>query len=311
MATTTTRLGLSKSEASDSYQTTRTGNNANWEVLDDALLTNAGTTFNAGLGNSAISTNTAFGVDSLDAATTGYANTAIGYESMKVTTTGIGNVAVGYQALVAMTTANFNTAIGRRALNACVTGQYNTAVGNGSLILVTGSQNTAIGCYAGDEATTGSNLTIIGYGADASAVGATNEVTLGNASVTTLRCATTTITAISDIRDKTNIETLPVGLEFLKDLKPVRWNWKKRIQTEDGQLVENSEVGAQDIGFIAQDLDATQEEHDAAWLGLVMKANPDRWEATPGKLLPVMVRAIQELAAENESLNARIAALGA
>jgi hypothetical protein len=93
------------------------------------------------------------------------------------------------------------------------------------------------------------------------------------------------------------------------DLKPVRWNWKKRIQTDDGQLVDNPEVGAQDLGFVAQDLDAAQERHSAAWLGLVLKANPDRWEATPGKLLPVMVRAIQELAAENESLRARISAL--
>jgi hypothetical protein len=116
----------------------------------------------------------------------------------------------------------------------------------------------------------------------------------------------TTITAISDRRDKTNIETLPIGLDFLTELKPVRWNWQERIQTDDGQLVENTEVGAQDLGFVAQDLDELQTKYDAAWLGLVMKANPDRWEATPGKLLPVAIRAIQELAAKIDILEKKL-----
>ncbi len=310
MVTTTSRLGLSKSEASDSYQTTRTGNNSNCEILDDALLTNAGTTFNAGLGNGAVATNTAFGTTTLDAITTGYQNTAIGYESMRVTTTGVANTCAGYRSGGSLTTGSNNTAFGQYALWTLVSGSNNTAIGRTSLYYATGSNNTAVGHAAGNAITTGSNLTCIGYNAAASAVDATNEITLGDTHVSTLRCTTTTITAISDVRDKTNIETLPLGLDFLRDLKPVRWNWRKRIQTDDG-LIENPEVGAQDLGFVAQDLDAAQEKHSAAWLGLVLKANPDRWEATPGKLLPVMVKAIQELAAENESLKARLSALEA
>lgn len=346
MVTTTSRLGLSKYDASDSMQSMRTGRNANMAILDDALLTNAATTFSVGYGNRAISTNHCVGTSALAAITTGYANTALGYQTLMAATEGIGNTALGYQALKAVTTGDFNIAIGRTSAILITTGDRNVAVGVSALAaLTTASDNTAVGTYAGQAATTaanltligrsagaaittgsnntclghsagiaittGSNLTVLGYTAAASAVDATNEVTLGNVNVTTLRCATTTITAISDVRDKTNIETLPLGLDFLKDLKPVRWNWQKRIQTEDGQLVDNPEVGAQDLGFVAQDLDAAQEKHSAAWLGLVLKATPDRWEATPGKLLPVMVRAIQELAAENESLKARISALEA
>ncbi|MCU0414306.1 MAG: hypothetical protein MUE91_07905, partial [Ignavibacteriaceae bacterium] len=35
---------------------------------------------------------------------------------------------------------------------------------------------------------------------------------------------------------------------------------------------------------------------------LVLKDNPDKWEATYGNLLPVMVKAIQELSIKNEKL---------
>jgi hypothetical protein len=42
---------------------------------------------------------------------------------------------------------------------------------------------------------------------------------------------------------------------------------------------------------------------------LVSKDNPDRWEATIGRLLPVLARAVQELAEENEYIKARIQTL--
>jgi hypothetical protein len=43
---------------------------------------------------------------------------------------------------------------------------------------------------------------------------------------------------------------------------------------------------------------------DAKFLGLVYEANPDRLEASYGKLIPVLVRAIQELSAEVKALKA-------
>ncbi|OQA62837.1 MAG: hypothetical protein BWY38_03250 [Ignavibacteria bacterium ADurb.Bin266] len=55
-------------------------------------------------------------------------------------------------------------------------------------------------------------------------------------------------------------------------------------------------------GFIAQELDEVQTSVDAEWLNLVLKDNPEKWEATYGNLLPVMVKAIQELSIKNEKL---------
>jgi hypothetical protein len=55
-------------------------------------------------------------------------------------------------------------------------------------------------------------------------------------------------------------------------------------------------------GFIAQELDEVQTKENAQWLNLVLKDNPVKWEATPGNLFPIVVKAIQELKYENDEL---------
>jgi hypothetical protein len=87
-------------------------------------------------------------------------------------------------------------------------------------------------------------------------------------------------------------------LEFVRALRPVKFDWNMR---------DGAKVGIPEAGFIAQELDAVQEQFGASdYLSLILKDNPDRLEATPGKLLPVLVRAIQELSIENEDLRSRI-----
>ena len=62
----------------------------------------------------------------------------------------------------------------------------------------TGSYNTFIGYDAGGSITlSGINCTIIGNGATPSGASAANEITLGNASMTSLRCADQTIATLS------------------------------------------------------------------------------------------------------------------
>ena len=60
-------------------------------------------------------------------------------------------------------------------------------------------------------------------------------------------------------------------------------------------------------GFIAQELQEAQS--GAEYLDLVMDENPEKLEAKQGKLIPVLVKAIQELSAKNDALEARLAAL--
>ncbi|HRN26387.1 MAG TPA: hypothetical protein PLT78_07455, partial [Ignavibacteriaceae bacterium] len=44
---------------------------------------------------------------------------------------------------------------------------------------------------------------------------------------------------------------------------------------------------------------------NAEWLNLVLKDNPEKLEATPGNLLPIIVKAIQDLKKENDELKAQ------
>jgi hypothetical protein len=149
---------------------------------------------------------------------------------------------------------------------------------------------------------TGNNNIVIGVCAATATAATSNSITLGNAFITVLRAAVTTITSLSDARDKTNITALPVGLDFINSLSPVKFTWQQR---------EPNEVkdGTSEAGFIAQELKTAQESAGANYLGLVYDENPDKLEASPGKLIPVLVKAIQELSAKNDALEARIAQL--
>ncbi|HEY3249699.1 MAG TPA: tail fiber domain-containing protein, partial [Ignavibacteria bacterium] len=104
------------------------------------------------------------------------------------------------------------------------------------------------------------------------------------------------------MRDKKNIKDLSLGLEFITKLKPRQFNWDKR-EWYEGNLSDGSKMDTSyTAGFIAQEFDEVQNSENAEWLKLVLKDNPEKWEATPGNLLPVMVKAIQELNEENQKL---------
>lgn len=115
-----------------------------------------------------------------------------------------------------------------------------------------------------------------------------------------LRCAVTSITALSDERDKTEIVDLDTGLDTVMALKPRKFVWNNRAEiitekNEDGNLVEvehfSANKGKKDFGFIAQEV----KELDNDTLRLVYDENPDKLEMSYGKLVPILVKAIQEL----------------
>ena len=109
-----------------------------------------------------------------------------------------------------------------------------------------------------------------------------------------------TITSLSDARDKKNIKDLTLGLDFIIKLKPRQFNWDRREFYENGITDGSRMQETPTAGFIAQEFDEIQRSENAEWLNLVLKDNPDKWEATYGNLLPVMVKAIQELSIKNE-----------
>jgi trimeric autotransporter adhesin len=221
-------------------------------------------------------------------------NTMVG--SGNYNTTGNGNTVLGCFTADNLTTGNNNVAIGNVALFNTTTGFRNISIGSSSMqSATTGNQNTCIGNQVATTLTTGSRNTCIGNGAQPSSPTVANEITLGDSLIGTLRCAVTSITSLSDARDKEDVAKLTAGLEFVKELNPVSFVWNDR--NEDGKH------GVKDFGFIAQDLKATQEKYDMAeTLGLVYEENPEKLEASYGKLIPILVKAIQELTAKVEQL---------
>ena len=158
-----------------------------------------------------------------------------------------------------------------------------------------------MGAEAGDNTTTGDNNTTIGFAARSSSATVDNEITLGNGNNDNLRCADTSISSLSDLRDKTNIEDIPHGLEYILALRPVKFDWN----TRDG-----TRIGKKDYGFIAQELDQVEETFgNREYTRLVSKENFDKWETDPMKTYPILIKAIQELSEENKDLKSRIEAL--
>jgi hypothetical protein len=228
---------------------------------------------------------------------------AIGHSAL-CRNSGFANTFVGYLSGLSATTTCNSTALGYLALSGLTTGLNNTALGSeAGRSLSTGTGNVFVGTLAGCTLTTGNNNIVIGNGANAATTTVSNTVTLGNSAVTTIRAAVTTITAISDARDKTDIVTLPVGLDFVNSLNPVKFTWQQR---------EPNEVkdGTSEAGFIAQELQAAESQYSADYLGLVYDENPEQLEASPGKLIPVLVKAIQELSAKVAELEEKLASNG-
>lgn len=263
---------------------------------------------------------TAIGAVAAERSTTGVF-TAIGYGALRNSTTrSPGSTAVGVEAL-----KNAST----RAGNPAIYNENNTAVGYNTLFFlnanstnVSGNNNTALGYLAGYDLDSGSNNTLIGANAFSSTTTVSNEITLGDSDVTALRCQVTSITSLSDQRDKYDIEDLPVGLNLINALRPRRYKWDKRdwyvevVETvsEDGiprkQRVPTLKDGSRaqtdwNEGFVAQEAKAALQSLGADWFPLVYESNPEKLEMSSGKLIPVLVKAIQELSARIEALEAK------
>jgi hypothetical protein len=226
---------------------------------------------------------------------------AVGYQALfNSNSLSGGNVAVGKDTLLSLANASSNTAIGTEAGKAVTTGNSNILVGAlAGSALTTGNGNVFIGlasaAFNSGDIFTGSNNIAIGSSSMPSDLNVNNEITLGNSDHTILRCAVTSITSLSDERDKKEIEILPVGLDFINNLKPVSFVWNERD--------EKGKHDIKDFGFIAQDLKKSQEDVNLAdTLKLVYEENPEKLEASYGKLVPILVKAIQELSHEIEKL---------
>ena len=198
----------------------------------------------------------------------------------------------------------FSLAIGFSAIPG-VGGECNLAVGHcaGHSLATTATRNVMIGHCAGTTGTVGnicgSNNVLIGISANPSSPTVSGEVTIRNGSVSArFQGAASAWSFVSDERDKTNITALPVGLGFVNQLQPRQFEWAIRNADTDH--------GKPAAGFIAQEVDNVVESHNAQYLNLVDKNNPDQYSLAQANIIPVLVKAIQELSAKVDSLQTKL-----
>lgn len=232
----------------------------------------------------------AIGSTTLSSITSGIINISIGDNSLSNLSTGQENIGIGVNAGSYIKTTTANTFIGHESGSAfnmgAGIGDYNTAVGYRSGYDTKGNENIFLGYNAGgNNSINGSNNICIGVNSETATLNTNNSITLGNSSHTVIRAAVTSITSLSDVRDKSNVQDSTYGLNIINSLKPVTFEW----DTRDG-----AKKGVKDLGFIAQDLQQVDDEY----LNLVYDENPEKLEASYGKLIPVFVKAIQELTNE-------------
>jgi len=249
--------------------------------------------------------NTASGFHALLNNTTGNYNTASGYQALQNNTTGVNNTASGVNALLNNTTGNYNTASGLGALQSNTTGTQNTVNGQNALQNnTTGSYNTASGLGALQNTTTGSGNTALNplnsagdYAPVFNPTTEDNRFCMGSTGVTDAYIQVAW-TVVSDARDKINFAPVPHGLEFVKALQPTAYQFRTARDSEETN-------GRVRYGFKAQDVLALEGANPV----IVDNEDAEKLRMIDSHMIPVLVKAIQELSAEVDNLKQQLGAL--
>ena len=325
--------GHSNAAIGVSALTVNTTGSANVSVGMNSLKLNTTGSYNTSMGEGALldnttaSNNTAVGQTAMRFNTTGSSCTAFGKDALYANTTAADNTAVGRNALKAATTGGLNTAVGSGAGAANTTGTHVTAVGWHAGSTSTGGGNTFLGSNAGTyvvATTSGTVNTIIGshcrstsattdgammLGYDLS--GAAGYTTLGQ-SGNDIRAAHGNVTwaTVSDQRYKKDIVDSTAGLSFINALQPRTFKYKtlgelpetfSAYEADSTEVFKNSDTNH---GFIAQEVKAAIDADDSLKDGFRLWDDRDdgSQEVAEAALIPILVKAIQELTARIETL---------
>lgn len=205
------------------------------------------------------------------------------------------NTGFGYNTTAKASGAN-NTACGANTLYSNISGNSNTAIGANSLENnTTGNYNTAIGYSAYCAGSGFSNSTALGYNSE---VDSSNEVRLGNTSVTSIG-GQVGWTTYSDVRVKNTVQENVPGLAFIKALRPVTYRYD--VNKEDtllGHTRSQDVAGKYNIekltfsGFIAQEVDATAKQIGYDFSGVDRTGKI--WGIRYADFIPSIVKGMQE-----------------
>jgi len=264
--------------------------------------------------------NTAFGQSALGGAIAGGEyNVAVGNLSLSALTSADFSVAVGYQAGTDITTGTRNTFMGYQAAQNNVSGNYNVAVGYRAGTTRMAEFCTVIGYGSNITADDGSYQIVVGTDSLTS-VGSGKKMTVGSSNgndrVHLDYGSDATWTRVSDERYKENIQpNTDCGLDFINDLNPVTFTWKAKADIDsslpdyDATKLEPT-YDKKMYGMIAQEVKSAMDKHNITDFGGWNITETDGIQGiAQGMFVHPLIKAVQELSAQNKELKTRITAL--
>ena len=250
-------------------------------------------------------------------------NVSIGRESMEAQASQEDNIAIGYQALHAgnSTSNSQNTIVGSQAGTAAHAGYGNCYFGyTAGAANTSGIHNSYYGRQAGSVTTSGGNNLMLGYQAGTSSspghvVTGSNHIVLGNSSITNALIKVDW-TVTSDSRDKTDVADLDLGLSFINSLAPKKYKWDMRSDySDDLSVTPNGTYKKPQVvaGLLAQDVETLEraagykvEEQTNL---VVSKDEKGNYGLQYAKLIPILIKALQEADDKIDALTARVTTL--
>ena len=259
--------------------------NYNIAIGDNTLRKNSGyAEYNIAFGNNALE----FNVD-------GGSNIAIGSSALNHNTDGQNNIAIGHFSMSARAPGTLeptgyagcnNLGVGSNTLMRKINGGANVAIGGNSLQnLKNGNSNIGIG----ESHVSSTSAYHVTHSPVFNVIDENNRVVMGHTAVTNAYIQVPW-TVVSDARDKTNFADIPHGLDFVKQLKPTAYQFRTSRESEETN-------GGVRYGFKAQDIAAIEPE-----AVIVDTTNSNKLYYNESNLIPILVKAIQELSAEVERL---------
>jgi len=166
------------------------------------------------------------------------------------------------------------------------------AVGAGALKSATTGENSAVGRNAAQNITTGTNNFVFGSGSDAvkNITSDNHQIVIGNNSSTNAFIKIDW-TVTSDLRDKTEIKDIKHGLDFVNQITPIEYKFKKSRE-------DDTPHGLTKYGFKAQEILELEGNNPV----IINNEDEENLKLTNAHLVPVLVNAIKELKAEIDEL---------
>ena len=312
---------------------------SNTAIGEKSMISNTTGLYNTTEGSGALysnivgSSNVALGFQSLYF-NIGNLNTAVGFKSMYNYVNAAGNTALGFEAVFGQdivdppntpVSGSSNTGVGYEALYGNAIVNNNTAVGYQALLHTESDYNTAIG-YRASYNGGGYNSTAIGANADANCI---DCIQLGDVNVTDVYCGSPSTTVLhaksvtpSDARFKYNVQHNVPGLDFIMQLTPVTYNFNSAklnhfiaTGSTDNNNVDSTNINdaRRYSGFIAQDVEEAANKIGYEFDGIISpkKDGEKYYSLSYSQFVVPLVKAVQELSAQNAALQKKLDDLSA